>query len=54
MTRAAGSLALAPIAVGGVAHPRGEIRWLVLGLPVLAGALTVHWWVVRATRRAAA
>jgi hypothetical protein len=54
MTRAAGSLALAPIAVGGVADPRGEIHWLVLGLTVLAGALIVHWWVVRATRRAAA
>jgi len=26
----------------------------VLGLTVLAGALIVHWWVVRATRRAAA
>jgi len=54
MTRTAGSLALAPIAMGGVAHPRAEIHWLVLGLTVLAGALIVHWWVVRATRRAAA
>jgi hypothetical protein len=54
MTRAAGSLGLAPIAGWGVAHPRGEIHWLVLGLTVLAGALIVHWWVVRATRRAAA
>ena len=35
-------------------EPRGEIHWLVLGLAVLAGALIVHWWVVRATRRAAA
>ena len=54
MTRTVGSLALAPIAMGGVAHPCGEIHWLVLGLTVLAGALIVHWWVVRATRRAAA
>ena len=35
-------------------EPRGEIHWLVLGLGVLAGALVVHWWVVRATRRQAA
>ncbi len=35
-------------------EPRGEIHWLVLGVAVLAGALIVHWWVVRATRRAAA
>jgi hypothetical protein len=35
-------------------EPRGEIHWLVLGVAVLAGALVVHWWVVRATRRAAA
>jgi hypothetical protein len=35
-------------------EPRGEMHWLVLGLAVLAGALAVHWWVVRATRRAAA
>lgn len=34
-------------------EPHGEIHWLVLGLAVLAGALIVHWWVVRATRRAA-
>jgi hypothetical protein len=34
-------------------EPRGEIHWLVLGLGVLAGALAVHWWVVRATRRQA-
>ena len=35
-------------------EPRGEIHWLVLGLGVLAGALVVHWWVVRAARRQAA
>lgn len=35
-------------------EPRGEIHWLVLGLVVLAGALIVHWWVVRTTRRATA
>jgi hypothetical protein len=35
-------------------EPRGEIHWLVLGVAVLAGALVVHWWVVRATRRATA
>jgi hypothetical protein len=35
-------------------EPRGEIHWLVLGLAVLAGALVVHWWVVRTTRRQAA
>jgi hypothetical protein len=52
MTRAAGSLAL--IAGWGVAHPRGEVPWLVLDLTVLAVALIVHWWLVRATRRAAA
>ena len=34
-------------------EPRGEVHWLVLGLVVLAGALVVHWWVVRATRRQA-
>lgn len=32
-------------------EPRGEIHRLVLGLGVLAGALIVHWWVVRVTRR---
>jgi hypothetical protein len=35
-------------------EPHGEIHWLLLGLGVLAGALIVHWWVVRATRRATA
>ena len=35
-------------------EPRGEIHWLVLGVAVLAGALIVHWWVVRATRRVTA
>jgi hypothetical protein len=35
-------------------EPHGEIRWIVLGLVVLAGALLVHGWVVRASRRAAA
>jgi hypothetical protein len=35
-------------------EPQGEIRWIVLGLAVLAGALLVHGWVVRASRRAAA
>jgi hypothetical protein len=35
-------------------EPRGEIHWLVLGFAVLAGALVVHWWVVRAARRQAA
>jgi hypothetical protein len=35
-------------------EPRGEIHWLVLGVAVLTGALIVHWWVVRATRRATA
>jgi hypothetical protein len=35
-------------------EPQGEIRWIVLGLAVLAGALLVHGWVVRAARRAAA
>lgn len=35
-------------------EPRGEIHWLVLGVAVLGGALIVHWWVVRATRRVTA
>lgn len=35
-------------------EPRGEVHWLLLGLAVLAGALVVHWWVVRAARRQAA
>jgi hypothetical protein len=35
-------------------EPRGEIHWLVLGVGVLAGALLVHWWVVRTARRQAA
>jgi hypothetical protein len=34
-------------------EPRGEIHWLVLGIAVLAGALAVHWWIMRTTRRAA-
>lgn len=33
-------------------EPHGELHWLVLGVVVLAGALLVHWWVVRTTRRA--
>jgi hypothetical protein len=32
-------------------EPRGEAHWLLLGLGVLAGALVVHWWVVRTARR---
>lgn len=35
-------------------EPRGEIHWLTLGFGVLAGALIVHRWVVRVTRRQAA
>jgi len=35
-------------------EPNGEVHWLVLGLVVLAGALVVHWWVVRTIRRQAA
>ena len=35
-------------------EPRGEIHWVLLGVAVLAGALIVHWWVVRATRRVTA
>ncbi len=35
-------------------EPHGEIHWVVLGVAVLAGALIVHWWVVRATRRVTA
>jgi hypothetical protein len=35
-------------------EPHGEIHLLVLGVVVLGGALVVHWWVVRAARRAAA
>jgi hypothetical protein len=34
--------------------PRGEIHWLLLGVGVLAGALIVHWWLVRTARRQAA
>lgn len=32
-------------------EPQGQIRWIVLGLVVLAGAGIVHWWVVRTQRR---
>jgi hypothetical protein len=32
-------------------EPQGEIRWIILGLVVLAGACIVHWWVVRTQRR---
>ena len=32
-------------------EPRGEVRWLVLGLVVLAGAALVHWWLGRAEQR---
>lgn len=32
-------------------EPQGDVRWIVLGLAVLAGAGIVHWWVVRTQRR---
>jgi hypothetical protein len=32
-------------------EPQGEIRWIVLGLAVLAGAGIVHWWVIRTQRQ---
>lgn len=32
-------------------EPRGDVRWIVLGLAVLAGAGVVHWWVVRTQHR---
>jgi hypothetical protein len=40
----------------GLLHHRdsGEVHWLALGLGVLAGALVVHWWVMRTIRRQAA
>jgi FtsH-binding integral membrane protein len=31
-------------------EPHGEIRWVILGLAVLAGAGVVHSWVVRTQR----
>ncbi len=33
-------------------EPRGEIHWIVLGLGIMLGAGIVHWWIVRAHRRA--
>lgn len=32
-------------------EPQGEIRWIVLGLAVLAGSGVVHWWVIRTQRQ---
>jgi len=32
-------------------EPQGEIRWIVLGLAVLAGSGIVHWWVIRTQRQ---
>ncbi len=29
----------------------GDVRWIALGLAVLAGAGVVHWWIVRTQRR---
>ena len=57
--RSAAAIAGSALVLVGLLHyrdtePRGEIHWLVLGLGVLAGALVVHWWVVRAARRQAA
>jgi hypothetical protein len=59
VARTAAAIVGGALVVVGLLHyrdtePRGEIHWLVLGVVVLAGALVVHWWVVRAARRAAA
>jgi hypothetical protein len=59
LARTIATVAGAALVLVGLLHyrdtaPHGEIRWLVLGLAVLAGALIVHWWVARATRRATA
>ena len=32
-------------------EPHGEVHWLILGLALLVGAATVHWWLARADRR---
>jgi len=45
------------IVVVGLLHyrntePRGEIRWVVLGLIVLVCAAAVQWWLAREQRRA--
>ena len=59
LTRTLAAVAGGALALIGLLHyrdtePRGEIHWLVLGVVVLAGALIVHWWVVRVTRRTVA
>ena len=58
-TRSVAAVAGSALVLVGLLHyrdtePRGEIHWLALGLGVLAGALLVHWWLVRTTRRQAA
>jgi hypothetical protein len=32
-------------------EPQGDVRWIVVGLVVLAAAGAVHFWVVRTQRR---
>jgi hypothetical protein len=59
LTRTVAAVAGGALVLIGLLHyrdtePRGEIHWVLLGVAVLAGALIVHWWVVRATRRATA
>jgi hypothetical protein len=59
LARTSGILIGSGLIVVGLLHyretePHGEILWLVLGVVILTGTLIVHWWVQRATCRAAA
>jgi hypothetical protein len=54
--RSAAAVIGAALVVVGLLHyrdtePRGDVRWILLGLLVLAGAGAVHWWVIRTQRR---
>jgi hypothetical protein len=59
LARTAGAVVGGALVVVGLLHyrdtePHGEVHWLVLGIAVLAGALILHWWLARVSRRAAA
>jgi hypothetical protein len=59
LAHSAGAVIGSALVLVGLLHyrdtpPGGEVHWLALGVLVLAGALAVHWWVLRAERRATA
>ncbi|MGH7391234.1 MAG: hypothetical protein ACREM3_17510 [Candidatus Rokuibacteriota bacterium] len=54
--RTAAAVIGAGLVVVGLLHyrdtePRGDVRWILVGVAALLGAGLIHWWVTRTHRR---